>query len=155
MGIQSLHKLFNIILSVYFQFLLNPGVSDLTGSFRLYRKSVLSQLISECVSKGYVFQVSFSLSFLIRLKLLIYSFHFDFEGVKPLFTKANFLRWKWWWERIKWNVQLEKFQSHLWIVSMVNLSWVAKKLLITWRGFFICLLLFKLTHAGCVFAHLL
>ncbi|VDD93577.1 unnamed protein product [Enterobius vermicularis] len=39
------------------QFLLNPGVSDLTGSFRLYRKSVLSQLISECVSKGYVFQM--------------------------------------------------------------------------------------------------
>ncbi|KJH47208.1 glycosyltransferase, group 2 family protein [Dictyocaulus viviparus] len=39
------------------QFLLRPGVSDLTGSFRLYRKEVLSCLISECVSKGYVFQM--------------------------------------------------------------------------------------------------
>jgi dolichol-phosphate mannosyltransferase len=39
------------------QVLLNPGVSDLTGSFRLYRKEVLEQLISSCVSKGYVFQM--------------------------------------------------------------------------------------------------
>ncbi|MFH4975378.1 hypothetical protein AB6A40_002087 [Gnathostoma spinigerum] len=37
--------------------LLQPGVSDLTGSFRLYRKEVLAKLISECVSKGYVFQM--------------------------------------------------------------------------------------------------
>ncbi|CAB3409015.1 unnamed protein product [Caenorhabditis bovis] len=40
------------------QFLLNPGVSDLTGSFRLYKKEILAKLISECVSKGYVFQVT-------------------------------------------------------------------------------------------------
>jgi dolichol-phosphate mannosyltransferase len=39
------------------QVLLNPGVSDLTGSFRLYKKDVLQLLISECVSKGYVFQM--------------------------------------------------------------------------------------------------
>ncbi|WKY04936.1 hypothetical protein Q1695_005723 [Nippostrongylus brasiliensis] len=39
------------------QFLLNPGVSDLTGSFRLYRKDVLAVLINESVSKGYVFQM--------------------------------------------------------------------------------------------------
>ncbi|GMS96794.1 hypothetical protein PENTCL1PPCAC_18969, partial [Pristionchus entomophagus] len=39
------------------QFLLEPGVSDLTGSFRLYKKAVLADLISECVSKGYVFQM--------------------------------------------------------------------------------------------------
>ncbi|KAI1733096.1 glycosyl transferase family 2 domain-containing protein [Ditylenchus destructor] len=39
------------------QFLLWPGVSDLTGSFRLYRKDVLAQLISESVTKGYVFQM--------------------------------------------------------------------------------------------------
>lgn len=37
--------------------LLWPGVSDLTGSFRLYRKSVLEDVISTCVSKGYVFQM--------------------------------------------------------------------------------------------------
>ncbi|KAK6750214.1 hypothetical protein RB195_002295 [Necator americanus] len=38
-------------------FLLHPGVSDLTGSFRLYRKAVLAKLIHESVSKGYVFQM--------------------------------------------------------------------------------------------------
>ncbi|KAK3843511.1 MAG: dolichol-phosphate mannosyltransferase [Linnemannia gamsii] len=37
--------------------LLRPGVSDLTGSFRLYKKDVLTQLINSCISKGYVFQM--------------------------------------------------------------------------------------------------
>ncbi|EFN84711.1 probable dolichol-phosphate mannosyltransferase [Harpegnathos saltator] len=39
------------------QLLLRPGASDLTGSFRLYKKDVLKQLITSCVSKGYVFQM--------------------------------------------------------------------------------------------------
>lgn len=39
------------------QILLRPGASDLTGSFRLYRKEVLQKLIEKCVSKGYVFQM--------------------------------------------------------------------------------------------------
>ncbi|OXA64154.1 dolichol-phosphate mannosyltransferase subunit 1 [Folsomia candida] len=39
------------------QILLQPGVSDLTGSFRLYRKDVLKKLVDNCVSKGYVFQM--------------------------------------------------------------------------------------------------
>merc|ERR1712210_315927 len=39
------------------QFLLRPGVSDLTGSFRLYRKEVLERLVAATVSKGYVFQM--------------------------------------------------------------------------------------------------
>ncbi|XP_015172750.1 PREDICTED: probable dolichol-phosphate mannosyltransferase [Polistes dominula] len=39
------------------QFLLRPGASDLTGSFRLYKKDVLEKLIKSCVSKGYVFQM--------------------------------------------------------------------------------------------------
>jgi len=39
------------------QFLLRPGASDLTGSFRLYKKDVLERLVSSCVSKGYVFQM--------------------------------------------------------------------------------------------------
>lgn len=32
-------------------------VSDLTGSFRLYRKSVLQDLVKDCTSKGYAFQM--------------------------------------------------------------------------------------------------
>lgn len=39
------------------QILLRPGASDLTGSFRLYRKEVLQKLVKACVSKGYVFQM--------------------------------------------------------------------------------------------------
>ncbi|XP_002742246.1 dolichol-phosphate mannosyltransferase subunit 1-like [Saccoglossus kowalevskii] len=39
------------------QFLLRPGASDLTGSFRLYKKDVLQKIIDSCVSKGYVFQM--------------------------------------------------------------------------------------------------
>ncbi|KAK2185991.1 hypothetical protein NP493_215g05045 [Ridgeia piscesae] len=39
------------------QILLRPGASDLTGSFRLYKKSVLEKLVNACVSKGYVFQM--------------------------------------------------------------------------------------------------
>ncbi|XP_025114948.1 dolichol-phosphate mannosyltransferase subunit 1-like [Pomacea canaliculata] len=39
------------------QVLLQPGVSDLTGSFRLYRIEVLQHLITSCISKGYVFQM--------------------------------------------------------------------------------------------------
>lgn len=34
-----------------------PRVSDVTGSFRLYRKPVLEHLMSQVVSKGYVFQM--------------------------------------------------------------------------------------------------
>jgi len=36
---------------------LRPGVSDLTGSFRLYKKDVLQEVITKVQSKGYVFQM--------------------------------------------------------------------------------------------------
>lgn len=36
---------------------LNPGVSDMTGSFRLYKRSVLKACIEQCTTKGYVFQM--------------------------------------------------------------------------------------------------
>lgn len=39
------------------QVLLRPGASDLTGSFRLYKREVLESLVERCVSKGYVFQM--------------------------------------------------------------------------------------------------
>ncbi|GMT26083.1 hypothetical protein PFISCL1PPCAC_17380 [Pristionchus fissidentatus] len=39
------------------QFMLEPGVSDLTGSFRLYKRAVLADLIADSVTKGYVFQM--------------------------------------------------------------------------------------------------
>lgn len=51
------------------QVLLRPGASDLTGSFRLYRKEVLEKLISVCVSKGYVFQMEM----IVRARQLSYS----------------------------------------------------------------------------------
>lgn len=39
------------------QILLRPRASDLTGSFRLYKKDVLKRLVESCTSKGYVFQM--------------------------------------------------------------------------------------------------
>lgn len=37
--------------------LLQPNVSDLTGSFRLYKKEVLQNAIAATKTKGYVFQM--------------------------------------------------------------------------------------------------
>ncbi|XP_065184604.1 dolichol-phosphate mannosyltransferase subunit 1-like [Sycon ciliatum] len=51
------------------QILLRPGASDLTGSFRLYRKDVLRKLMDVCVSKGYVFQMEM----IVRARQLSYS----------------------------------------------------------------------------------
>ncbi|KAJ8257562.1 hypothetical protein GJAV_G00187000 [Gymnothorax javanicus] len=51
------------------QVLLRPGSSDLTGSFRLYKKAVLEQLVKQCVSKGYVFQMEM----IVRARQLGYS----------------------------------------------------------------------------------
>ena len=36
---------------------LRPGVSDLTGSFRLYKRAVLEKVIGQTESKGYTFQM--------------------------------------------------------------------------------------------------
>uniref|UniRef100_A0A7R9ZPE6 Dolichol-phosphate mannosyltransferase subunit 1 n=1 Tax=Craspedostauros australis TaxID=1486917 RepID=A0A7R9ZPE6_9STRA len=38
-------------------FLLNPGVSDLTGSFRLYEREVLERILPEIQCTGYAFQM--------------------------------------------------------------------------------------------------
>ncbi|XP_067856696.1 dolichol-phosphate mannosyltransferase subunit 1 [Heptranchias perlo] len=51
------------------QVLLRPGASDLTGSFRLYRKEVLQRLVEKCVSKGYVFQMEM----IVRARQLDYN----------------------------------------------------------------------------------
>ena len=37
--------------------LLQPKVSDLTGSFRLYKREVLESIIPKVKSRGYVFQM--------------------------------------------------------------------------------------------------
>ena len=37
--------------------LLNPSASDLTGSFRLYKKEVLQKIMPMVKSRGYVFQM--------------------------------------------------------------------------------------------------
>lgn len=39
------------------ELLLRPRASDLTGSFRLYKRDVLAKLVDVCTSKGYVFQM--------------------------------------------------------------------------------------------------
>ncbi|KAF9505743.1 glycosyltransferase family 2 protein [Hydnum rufescens UP504] len=48
---------------------LNPGVSDLTGSFRLYRLPVLKHIITLTQSRGYVFQMEM----MVRARALGYT----------------------------------------------------------------------------------
>lgn len=43
--------------------LLNPQISDLTGSYRMYKKEVLVDLIQSVKGKAYVFQMEVSNSF--------------------------------------------------------------------------------------------
>ena len=50
-------KLTSRVANFIADFLLDPGISDLTGSFRLYKKHVLAKLIEQNQSKGYVFQM--------------------------------------------------------------------------------------------------
>ena len=38
-------------------FLLNPGASDLTGSFRLYEREIIERILPKVKSKGYAFQM--------------------------------------------------------------------------------------------------
>ncbi|KAF2457707.1 mannose phospho-dolichol synthase [Lineolata rhizophorae] len=47
---------------------LRPGVSDLTGSFRLYKKEVLKRVIQSTESKGYTFQMEM----MVRAKAMGY-----------------------------------------------------------------------------------
>lgn len=43
--------------NVFTRIALGPSVSDLTGSFRLYKKSILQKLINNSKAKGYAFQM--------------------------------------------------------------------------------------------------
>jgi dolichol-phosphate mannosyltransferase len=45
---------------------LRPGVSDLTGSFRLYKRAVLQKVIGSTESKGYTFQMEM----MVRAKVM-------------------------------------------------------------------------------------
>ncbi|KAA8908482.1 nucleotide-diphospho-sugar transferase [Sphaerosporella brunnea] len=49
--------------------MLQPGVSDLTGSFRLYKKPVLDKVIATTESKGYTFQMEM----MVRARALGYT----------------------------------------------------------------------------------
>ncbi|CAM9252206.1 unnamed protein product [Discosporangium mesarthrocarpum] len=49
--------------------LLSPGVTDLTGSFRLFTKKALEDIIKDVTSKGYVFQMEV----ILRARLKGYS----------------------------------------------------------------------------------
>lgn len=62
-------KLISRVANYITQVLLRPGASDLTGSFRLYKKKVLVDLVNSCKSKGFVFQMEM----IIRARQLGYS----------------------------------------------------------------------------------
>jgi len=44
---------------------LRPKVSDLTGSFRLYKRKVLEIVISQIETKGYTFRMVWLLSYMV------------------------------------------------------------------------------------------
>lgn len=50
-------KLISRVANFAAHLLLTPGASDLTGSFRLYKRAVLETVIPEVKSRGYVFQM--------------------------------------------------------------------------------------------------
>lgn len=50
-------KLTSRVANYLAQVLLDPPASDLTGSFRLYKRSVLDDIMKVMESKGYVFQM--------------------------------------------------------------------------------------------------
>lgn len=56
-GWNVVRKLVSLGANLLSRIVLQHGVSDVTGSFRLYKKSVLQKIIADCKSKGYVFQM--------------------------------------------------------------------------------------------------
>lgn len=52
-----MRKLTSRVANYIADVLLAPSVSDLTGSFRLYKKEVLKDLVPRLKSRGYVFQM--------------------------------------------------------------------------------------------------
>jgi dolichol-phosphate mannosyltransferase len=56
-GWDAKRKLTSCGANILADFLLAPGVSDLTGSFRLYKKEALVKVIETTESKGYTFQM--------------------------------------------------------------------------------------------------
>jgi dolichol-phosphate mannosyltransferase len=50
-------KLISRVANFLATVMLNPGASDLTGSFRLYKKPVLQAAMAAVKSRGYVFQM--------------------------------------------------------------------------------------------------
>jgi len=65
---------------------LNPGVSDLTGSFRLYKIAALKHIITLTISRGYVFQMEM----MVRARALGYTVgEVPITFVDRLFGESN------------------------------------------------------------------
>lgn len=56
-GWDSFRKLTSRTANFLADFLLNPGVTDLTGSFRLYERQAIEDILPKIASKGYAFQM--------------------------------------------------------------------------------------------------
>lgn len=56
-GWDSYRKLTSRTANFLADFLLNPGVSDLTGSFRLYERKAIEEILPRVHSTGYAFQM--------------------------------------------------------------------------------------------------
>ena len=63
------------------QVLLRPGASDLTGSFRLYKKEVLEKLVAATVSKGRIKVLSSWLDYFLCIKRVFSGYVFQMEMI--------------------------------------------------------------------------
>ncbi len=113
--------------------LLRPGVTDLTGSFRLYKKDVLENLIKKVVSKGYVFQMEI----MVRANQMNHTIG---EVLKSIFDYNYLLN-----KLIKNNLRC---LFRLLTDSTVFQSLAATKYSDLLRAFFIYFLLLKLISVG-------
>lgn len=64
-------KMVSRVANFIAQIVLRPGVSDLTGSYRLYRRDCFDEIMKHMQSKGYVFQMEI----IVRAKKLGFHIH--------------------------------------------------------------------------------
>lgn len=75
-GWDVIRKIISRGANFFASFFLNPSITDLTGSFRLYKKDLFFKLIEQVKNSGYAFQMEM----IIR--------------VKNIFIKAQYLGYK-------------------------------------------------------------
>lgn len=65
--------------------LLNPGVSDLTGSFRLYKKDAFTRIMKAMQSKGWIWKEFWYVGYVFQMEVIVRAHAMDFSiGEVPI-----------------------------------------------------------------------